>query len=113
MMIPLNSVNTKNMGFHDVGLFIPVTNNRLVSDVAVRMERMGFHTRFNVYKTVHAGSFLYAFVVVCCCFLNLPFQKNLSEKQSECQAVWFMIRPDVLVGPDLGPNCLQMLTADY
>ena len=27
----------------------------------------------------------------------------------ECQAVWIQIMP---VGPDLGPNCLQRLSAD-
>ena len=42
MMIPLNSVNIRNMGFHDVVRFIPVKNNRLVSDAAARMERMVF-----------------------------------------------------------------------
>ena len=29
-----------------------------------------------------------------------------------CQTVWIQIRPNVFVGPDLGPNCLQMLSAD-
>ena len=48
-MIPLNVVNTRNRDFHDVICFIPETNNRLVSDVAVRMERMVF------YNTLHAG----------------------------------------------------------
>ena len=44
---------------------------------------------------------------VCCCFL-----KNLSGISVECQAVWIQIMPEVFVGPDLGPNCLQKLSAD-
>ena len=32
-----------------------------------------------------------------------------SEISEECQAVWIQIMP---VGPDLGPNCLQRLSAD-
>ena len=31
---------------------------------------------------------------------------------SECQTVWIQIRADIFVGPDLGPNCLQRLSAD-
>ena len=37
----------------------------------------------------------------CCCFF--------SGISVECQAVWIQIMP---VGPDLGPNCLQRLSAD-
>ena len=37
------------------------------------------------------------------------FSKNLSGISVECQAVWIEIVP---VGPDLGPNCLQRLSAD-
>ena len=38
------------------------------------------------------------------------FQKILSGIPSECQTYWFQIGPDFLrcIGPDLGPNCLQM-----
>ena len=32
-----------------------------------------------------------------------------SEISEECQAVWIQIMP---VGPNLGPNCLQRLSAD-
>ena len=36
--------------------------------------------------------------------------------QSECQTAWILIRPDdssgLIVGPDLGPNCLPRLSAD-
>ena len=44
-------------------------------------------------------------------FQNQLFQKFLSGVQSECQTVWTQIRPD-FVGPDLGQNCLQSLSAD-
>ena len=44
---------------------------------------------------------------VCCCCFFLFF----SEISVECQAVWIQIRP-MPVGPDLGPNCLQRLSAD-
>ena len=33
--------------------------------------------------------------------------------RSECQKVWIQIRTDRMsVGPDLGPNCFQRLSAD-
>ena len=44
-------------------------------------------------------------------FQNYPFQKILSGTLSECQTVWIQTRTDN-VGPDLGPNCLQRLSAD-
>ena len=31
---------------------------------------------------------------------------------SRCQTVWTQIRPKILSGPDLDPNCLQGLSAD-
>ena len=30
----------------------------------------------------------------------------------KCQTVWTPIGPEQNVGPDLGPNCLQRLSAD-
>ena len=51
--------------------------------------------------------FLFCFVF----FLNQLFQKNLSGIPSECKS----LDPDQVqcfVGPDLGPNCLQRLSAD-
>ena len=52
----------------------------------------------------------------------LPLQSNLAcvfslffnffEKIFQCQTVWIQIRTDILVGPDLGPNYLQRLSAD-
>ena len=39
------------------------------------------------------------------------FNSNLS-KPLKCQIVWAPIRPEQSVGPDLGPNRLQMLSAD-
>ena len=38
------------------------------------------------------------------------FQKILSETLSECQMVWILIRTKVL--PDLGPSCMQRLSAE-
>ena len=43
--------------------------------------------------------------VCCCCF----FSKKKSAISVECQAVWIQIMPG---RPDLGPNCLQSLSAD-
>ena len=40
------------------------------------------------------------------------FQKNISGMQLECQTVKIHIRPDIVVGPNLDPNCLQELSAD-
>ena len=40
------------------------------------------------------------------------FAKILSAIPSECQTEWIQIRPDVFVRPDLGPICLQRLSAD-
>ena len=42
-------------------------------------------------------------------FQNQLFRKIISGIPSECQTVWTQIRPDVLSGSDLGPNCLQKL----
>ena len=39
-------------------------------------------------------------------FLINFFSTNLSGIPSKCQTVWIQIRPDI-VGPDLGPDCLQ------
>ena len=58
------------------------------------------------------GNFKCFFVV--CGFFFFPklFKtKNLSEIPSECQTVWIQIRPNIFWA-DLGPNCLQRLSAD-
>ena len=44
-------------------------------------------------------------------FQSQLFRKIISGILSECQTVWIQIRPDIYVGPDLGPNCLQRLSA--
>ena len=43
-------------------------------------------------------------------FFNKLFGKILSGIPSECQTVWIQIKPDILSGPDLGPNYLQRLS---
>ena len=45
-------------------------------------------------------------------FQNQLVLNIISGISSECQTDWIQIRPDVFVGPDLGPNCLQKLSAD-
>ena len=40
------------------------------------------------------------------------FRKILSGLPSECQTIWILIRPRYSVGPYLGPNCLQKLSAE-
>ena len=57
------------------------------------------------------GNF-HAFFVVCWLFLNKLFRKIISGTLSECQMVWIQIRTGRSVGPDLGPNCLQRLSAE-
>ena len=46
-------------------------------------------------------------------FSKLTFSKKYLRNTtvSECQTVWVQIRTDKIVGPDLGPHCLQMLSA--
>ena len=44
---------------------------------------------------------------VCCCLFFL--RKSHSGISVECLAIWIEIMP---VGPDLGLNCLQRLSAD-
>ena len=39
-------------------------------------------------------------------------EKNLSGIQSDCQTFFDRDQARHLVGPDLGPNCLQSLSAD-
>ena len=43
---------------------------------------------------------------------KLFFFKILSGIAPECQTVWIQFRSDVFFRPDLGPNYLQMLSAD-
>ena len=43
-------------------------------------------------------------------FSKLTFNKYLSGTQSKCKTVQIQINTDVL-GPDLGPNCLQRISA--
>ena len=42
-------------------------------------------------------------------FQNQHIQKSLSGKPSCCQTLWIQIRPDIF---DLGPKCLQKLSAE-
>ena len=42
-------------------------------------------------------------------FFKSTFRKIISGIPSECQTVWIQIRT---VGPDMGKNCLQRLSAD-
>ena len=51
-------------------------------------------------------TFLVSKSVCCCCFF---FLKKNSAISVEFQAVWIQIMPG---RPDLGPNCLQSLSAD-
>ena len=45
-----------------------------------------------------------------CLFVFVVFsKKNLLGISVKCQAFWIEIMP---IGPDLGPNCLQRLSAD-
>ena len=39
------------------------------------------------------------------------FQKIIPGTLSECKTVWIKIRPDMLMGLGLGPNCLQRFSA--
>ena len=45
-------------------------------------------------------------------FQNHLFPIILSVIPSECQTVQIQIKPRQNVGPDLGPNCLQRLSAE-
>ena len=53
-------------------------------------------------------------MLFCCLlifYLIQHFQNYLSGITSECQSVWIQSARHV-VGPDLGPNCLQTMSAD-
>ena len=50
----------------------------------------------------------HALVVVCCLFFKINFFKKESNGLDSDQD-----RQNDSVGPDLGPNCLQMLSAEY
>ena len=51
-----------------------------------------------------------------CCLLilfKIHFFEKFFREYYQCQMVWIQIRTDVhSVGPDLGPNILQRLSAD-
>ena len=84
----------------------------------------------NIDRTVHSLAPRFVFNSVCwVVFYDLYlssadfFQINFSEKLFRCQTVWIQIRPNFILGPDpdqaqhfvgpnLGPNCLQRLSAD-
>ena len=61
-------------------------------------------------KLIAYWVFFHAFFVVYMIFFfsKLTLWKILSGIPSECQTVWTLI----IVGPDLGPNCLPRLSAD-
>ena len=59
-------------------------------------------------KTLPIGYFFYAFISSSEFFQNQLFRKILSGISSEYQMVSIQIRP----GPDLGPNSLQVFSAD-
>ena len=53
---------------------------------------------------------MYAFCRLLIFFSKLTFfKKDISGITSECHTVWIQIRPDIF---DLGPKCLQRLSAD-
>ena len=60
------------------------------------------------------GNFACVFFLSVDFFQNQLFPKVLSGIPSRvsCQTVWIQIRPNFFVGPSLGPNCLQRLSAD-
>ena len=64
------------------------------------------------HLTLHGGLFFHGIVVICLFFIKLTFSKILSGTLAECRTVRFLIRTDKTVSPDLGPNCLQRLSAD-
>ena len=41
-------------------------------------------------------------------FLKISFWNTIRE----CQPVWILIRANIFVGHDLGPNCLQRLSVE-
>ena len=45
-------------------------------------------------------------------FFKIFFFFKFFQENHQCQTVWTQIRPDMFVGPDLGPNCLQRLSTD-
>ena len=45
-------------------------------------------------------------------FQNWGLKRILSGTQSECLTLWIQVRTDNSVGPDLGTNVLQRLSAD-
>ena len=58
-------------------------------------------------------SFFYKLFVVCWLFFKILFSINsFRNTLLECQSVWIKIRINILLGPDLGPYCLQRLSAD-
>ena len=56
---------------------------------------------------------VFAFLSSAVFFQNELSHKDLSGTLSECQKIWILTRTDVRrsVGPGLGPNCLQRLSA--
>ena len=58
-------------------------------------------------STLPLGKFFMLFCRLLILFSKPTFSRNSFRNISECQTDWIQIRPDILSGPDLGPNCLQ------
>ena len=91
------------------------------------MEQIFIHSfsgNFFTYQPAHKILVLMVCTLSLCLLGNFailssadPFKTNFfgtfyQECSSEFQTVWIQIRPDFFVGPVLGPNCLQRLSAN-
>ena len=66
----------------------------------------------SLFNSLHAGQFLHAFVVRRTFFKMNFFQKKSFNNTIRVSNVFDPGQDQHSVGPDLGPNCLQQLSAD-
>ena len=67
---------------------------------------------YPLFNSLPPGKFIILFCRLLIFFQNQLFRKILSGIPPECQPVLIQIRPDLFIGPDLGPNRLQKLSVD-
>ena len=88
---------------------LPFSIKTLVLSIFKWPLKTGFTVCINSLRAVF---FFHAFVVDCWLFSKMTFSKNSFRNTIRVSKGWDPDQDRHSVGPDLGPNCLQRLSAD-
>ena len=94
--------------------------NKLLVHLQLSLEGKGcswkknfkFYLKFKGFNSLHAGRFLCLLSSAYFFFKIFFFEKDISEKPSECQTVRIQIRPNILSGLNWVQSVLYRLSAD-